>query len=50
LLDTIWQDILEEFRAADYAARVQILKIIESAAALQPARALELVREAVALE
>jgi hypothetical protein len=50
LLDTIWQDILKEFRAAGYASRIDILKIIESAAALQPARALELVKEAVALD
>jgi hypothetical protein len=50
LLETIWEDIFREFRAADYASRVHILTIIEPAAALQPIQALQLVREATTLD
>jgi hypothetical protein len=50
LLEMIWEDILEGFRAADYANRVHILTMIEPAATLQPIQALKLVREATTLD
>jgi hypothetical protein len=50
VLSAVWSAVSAEFAAADNAGRVQILDVIREAAIYQPVEALEIVRQAMALD
>jgi Domain of unknown function (DUF4062) len=50
VLSGIWSTVRTEFASADYATRVEILKVIREAATYQPEEAIEIVKEAIALD
>jgi hypothetical protein len=50
VLSAIWSAVEAEFASSDYAGRVHILGVIREAAVYQPAQALKLVEQAIALD
>jgi hypothetical protein len=50
LLDQIWAEINQSFEASDASDRVQLLKALGDAALFQPARTMQLIRQAMASE